>query len=640
VQSRLVPSSKVQRHGRERDRQHNHQHNHKHDYKHDCWPGWPLDHQADDYELRLFVKELENSFDRPAGDARSTMSPCKPERVCTKSSVSTSGSTTELLKLDAETAVAEAIEDEPADRIRWKPGRKQWLAMISLSLVSFVVSLDATILVTALPEMSRSLRGSAAETFWTGTAYLLISAVFQPVIAAVSACCGRQRLLVTSIVLFTFDTAFCAVAHDFAVMLIGRCVQGVGGGGVIAMTQVIFCDMVPLRQRPQYFSMVLASWSIGSIVGPVVGGAFVESASWRWCFYINFPFCFLGFFAALFFVEDVDLPLADDPRRMDWLGAFLFVGSTTKLLLGISWGGTQHPWASAATLAPILTGVLGVVGFVAWQWRAQPHSLLPVSLLQSASSAAAFFCALLNGLVLFTGLYYVPFYQMSVRGSSPVRAGIDLFPAVCLLVPGSVVVAVLTSRLGHFRWAIWLGWSVTLVACGLFTVFDERTGEAIFALALAVFGVGNGMVLTSVNVATQAIANQTVAKKEDPWGMPVGVALSGTVFQNAMGAALSDAGLPTDIARDSERYIFVLHSMADADSRKSALLGSYSAGFHAVFVAMAVISAVALLASLLIQRSSMDTMRLAVPHENRVDNGWVCRGTKCNVPAPCPMEGN
>ncbi|CAN9331264.1 unnamed protein product [Alternaria alternata] len=580
------------------------------------------------------------------------MSPCKPERVCTKSSVSTSGSTTQLLKLDAETAIAEAIEDEPADRIRWKPGRKQWLAMISLSLVSFVVSLDATILVTALPEMSRSLRGSAAETFWTGTAYLLISAVFQPVIAAVSACCGRQRLLVTSIVLFTFGTAFCAVAHDFAVMLIGRCVQGVGGGGVIAMTQVIFCDMVPLRQRPQYFSMVLASWSIGSIVGPVVGGAFVESASWRWCFYINFPFCFLGFFAALFFVEDVDLPLADDPRRMDWLGAFLFVGSTTSLLLGISWGGTQHPWASAATLAPILTGVLGVVGFVAWQWRAQPHSLLPVSLLQNASSAAAFFCALLNGLVLFTGLYYVPFYQMSVRGSSPVRAGIDLFPAVCLLVPGSVVVAVLTSRLGHFRWAIWLGWSVTLVACGLFTVFDERTGEAIFALALAVFGVGNGMVLTSVNVATQAIANQTVAKKEDramaacmygfmrSLGMPVGVALSGTVFQNAMGAALSDAGLPTDIARDSERYIFVLHSMADADSRKSALLGSYSAGFHAVFVAMAVISAVALLVSLLIQRFSMNTMRLAVPHGNRVDNGWVCRGTKCNVPAPCPMEAN
>ena len=126
---------------------------------------------------------------------------------------------------------------------------------------------------------------------------------------------------------------------------------------------------------------------------------------------------------------------------------------------------------------------------------------------------------------------------MSVRGSSPVRAGIELFPAVCLLVPGSLVVAVLTSRLGRFRWAVWLGWGVTVVACGLFTLFDERTEMAVFALALAIFGVGNGMVLTSVNVATQAIAAQTIAKAEDramaacmygfmrSLGMPIGIAV-------------------------------------------------------------------------------------------------------------------
>ena len=133
---------------------------------------------------------------------------------------------------------------------------------------------------------------------------------------------------------------------------------------------------------------------------------------------------------------------------------------------------------------------------------------------------------------LYTALYYVPFYLMSVRSASPVRAGIDLFPAVCLLVPGSVVVAILTSRLGHFRWAIWLGLVIATVGCGLFILFDERTAKAVFAVALAVFGVGNGMVLTGVNVGTQAIA-----KAEDrlmaacmygfmrSLGMPVGVAV-------------------------------------------------------------------------------------------------------------------
>ena len=138
----------------------------------------------------------------------------------------------------------------------------------------------------------------------------------------------------------------------------------------------------------------------------------------------------------------------------------------------------------------------------------------------------------LTVLQLYTALYYVPFYLMSVRSTSPVRAGIDLFPAVCLLVPGSVVVAMLTSRLGHFRWSIWLGLVVATIGCGLFALFDERTAKAVFAVALAVFGVGNGMVLTGVNVGTQAIA-----KAEDrpmaacmygfmrSLGMPVGVAV-------------------------------------------------------------------------------------------------------------------
>jgi MFS family permease len=264
---------------------------------------------------------------------------------------------------------------------------------------------------TPAQEISHALHGSAAEAFWTGTSYLLTSAVFQPVIAKAAYCFGRRRLLIVSIVLFSFGTALCAVAHDFAVMLVGRCVQGVGGGGIIALTQVIFCDMVPLRQRPQYFSMVLGAWSVGSIIGPVVGGSLVETASWRWCFYINFPFCGVGLAAATLFVrpdgegDDIDDyytsgTLTERVQRMDWLGALLFVAGMTSLLVGISWGGTQHPWASAATLVPVVAGVLTTAVFVAWQVHVQPQSLLPTTLFYNVSSVAAFYCALVNGLVV------------------------------------------------------------------------------------------------------------------------------------------------------------------------------------------------------------------------------------------------
>jgi len=242
--------------------------------------------------------------------------------------------------------------------------------------------------------------------------------------------------------------------------------------------------------------------------------------------------------------------------------------------------------------------------------------------------------ALLKVRQLLTALYYVPFYLMSVRGSSPVRAGVGLFPAVFLLVPGSVAVAILTTRLGRFRWAIWAGWTITTIACGLFLLFDLHTSWSVFSVALVVFGVGNGMVLTSVNVGIQAMSKaEDCAMAASMYGfmrsigMPLGVAvslalsrptrffldnaltsleLSGNLFQNAMARRLAELGLSTAIARDSERYVVIVQAMADADPIKTAILECYVEGFQSVFIAMMGVSASAMVASLLIRKSSMD----------------------------------
>ena len=295
--------------------------------------------------------------------------------------------------------------------------------MVSLSIVSFMVSLDATILVTVLPvsslsalrarayawltsfaqSIAESLHASAAQAFWIGTSYLLVSAVCQPVIASVSQHLGRQQLLIASIVLFAFGTAFCALAHDVAVMLVGRCVQGLGGGGVVTITQVVFSDLVPSRERPKYFSIVLGSWAIGSIVGPMVGGALVERASWRWCFHVNFPFCAISLVATCVFIHPGRVstaPLAEKLGRVDWVGAVLFVSGLTSFLVGLSWGGVQYPWTSPATKGPIAAGMVGVAVFLAWQIYRGENSLLPLTLFRSVSSVAAFCCALVNGLVV------------------------------------------------------------------------------------------------------------------------------------------------------------------------------------------------------------------------------------------------
>jgi MFS family permease len=285
----------------------------------------------------------------------------------------------------------------------WTPTKNEWLIMISLAFISLMVALDASILVTVLPEIARKLNGSSVEAFWAGTSYLLTSAIFQPVIASISQTFGRQQLLVISLLFFTVGTILCAVSKDFTMMLTGRCIQGVGGGGIITLTQVIFCDIVPLRQRPKYFPLVLGSWSVGSILGPVIGGILTEKASWRWCFHINYPFCGIGLVVAIVFVRlnrVAEINFAQKLKQTDWIGALIFLGGMTSFLVGLSWGGIQHPWDSAATLAPIILGLFALVVFGFWQCYLKPHSLLPLSIFCNWSAIAAFYCAMVNGLIV------------------------------------------------------------------------------------------------------------------------------------------------------------------------------------------------------------------------------------------------
>ncbi|KAL5115176.1 hypothetical protein ACEQ8H_006930 [Pleosporales sp. CAS-2024a] len=537
-----------------------------------------------------------------APDSPGMMSATKHHHAAT-----TTTTTTVIVKTDVE-----AWGQAPPEI--WTPTRNEWLIMISLAFISLMVALDATILVTVLPVIARDLNGTSVEAFWAGTSYLLTSAIFQPVIASLSELFGRQQLLVVSLLLFTAGTILCSVAHGFAMLLPGRCVQGVGGGGIITLTQVIFCDIVPLRQRPKYFPLVLGSWSIGSILGPLIGGLLTEKASWRWCFDINYPFCGIGLVVAVVFVRlnrVAPLGFAQKLKQTDWIGIFIFVGAMTSFLMGLSWGGVQYAWDSATTLAPIIVGAVAMVVFFAWQCFA-PHSLLPMSIFYNSSAIAAFYCALINGLVLFTALYYLPFYLMAVRGQMPAKAGLGLMPAVCLLLPGSIVVSVLTSRLGRFRWAIWCGWAVTTGACGLWLLFEIHTSKAVLYTALALFGIGAGMVLTSVNVGIQAISRpQDCAMAASMYGffrslgMPIGVTLAGTIFQNAMSTHLTASGLSTDIAHDSEQWVHLLRTMPDGP-HKTAILESYMKGFHYVFLMMTGASASALLVSFVIRKFSMD----------------------------------
>ncbi|KAH7308938.1 major facilitator superfamily domain-containing protein [Stachybotrys elegans] len=529
---------------------------------------------------------------------------------------------------DTQDEAKKFTEKAPVTTCTWTPGKGEWAAMGTMAVVSLMVALDATILVPALPTLAVDLHGTANEAFWAGTSFLLTSTVFQPLIVSLSDIFGRKELLLVSIFFFTLGTLICApIAHDMTTFLAGRSIQGIGGGGIISMGQVVYADIVPLRQRPKYFAMVLGAWAIGTVSGPLLGGAFVNANRWRWCFYINLPICGLGFVLVPLFVRltTKKTSLASKLARVDWIGGFLFVCGLASFLIGLSWAGTQFDRLSIQTLAPIFVGLYALASSIAWERFVASEPFLSISLFLSPSAVAAYATAFGNGFILFCTLYYGPFYFMAVRFTNALDAGIRMLPVTCLLLPGSVIVSVLSTRLGRFRWAVWIGWVISTLSCGLMQLFDQTISTPAWAAILAIFGAGNGMVLTGTNVAIQAISPAkdcgraaTMYAFMRSLGMTVGVAVGGTTFQNVMILGLDKHALPHGIARHAEAYVYRVQNMSDSDPTRAQVLDAYVQGFHGVFWLTGGVATVCLLGSIFIRKHSMD---------KELDSNFVLRNT-------------
>lgn len=214
---------------------------------------------------------------------------------------------------------------------------------------------------------------------------------------------GRRQLLFSSVTLFTIGTIICCVARNFAQLLAGRCIKGVGGGGITALTAVVVTDIVPLRFRPTYYGLIQMAWAVGACLGPVAGGLIADHTTWRWTFYLNFPFCAIGL---------ILIPVAVRLRAergslkhrvlhvVDWTGGFLFIASISSFLIGISWGGQMYSWSNWHTLVPVLVGIAGVVGSLIWERYGAKSPFIRLWLFEEKSAIAAYCCAILQGLLV------------------------------------------------------------------------------------------------------------------------------------------------------------------------------------------------------------------------------------------------
>jgi MFS family permease len=378
------------------------------------------------------------------------------------------------------------------------------------------------------------------------------------------------------------------------------------------MTEIVVTDLVPLRYRGQWAGIIAAMWSIGSVSGPLIGGAFAQ-VQWRWIFWINLPFIGIGGVMVPLFLRLNVIPqsIASKLKRVDWIGTVLFVASMTSFLIPLTWGGVMYSWSSWRTLVPLLVGAAGLVAFSLYEAYLAPEPLLRLSVFANRTVNIGYATTTLHGMLLWCLLYYQPLYFEAVKGYKPVVAGVALFPATFTVAPMAVATGLLVTKFSAYRWAIWVGWAVTTLGIGLLVLLDVDTKIQQWVFIDVVSGIGLGFLFPGLQFQVQAAsANKDMAFAVAifvffrSFGQALGVAIGGVIFQNEMVRRLRHypayASQAADLAKDAAALVEIIKKTADG-ARKLELRTAYTDSLRTVYIVLCALAGVCFVASLCIK---------------------------------------